>query len=257
MDQENYKEAFDAIDYVLRQQPKHADALILRGKIQFKMRKLVEATEIELGPSQDDTVIVPGETVKINLRDPTLSVSGVGADIEVEIWAASGDSERVMLNQLGDSKEKFRAEIPTVLGAPVKGDKILQILGKDEIRFGYSKRFRAKMDDLPADPELAIEVGKLRVEVERLKVDLKAALEESDELRTKPWYKSSSILFAGVTIPTIFSALFLLSGGDDRLEDRWNNVEANIEFLRDKFWPDEKGQHSEPMRLEPPDEFEV
>ena len=105
--------------------------------------------------------------------------------------------------------------------------------------------------------ELAIEVGKLRVEVERLKVDLKAALEEIDELRTKPWYKSSSILFAGVTIPTIFSALFLLSGGDDRLEDCWNNVGAGIEFLRDKFWPDEKGQHSEPMRLEPPDEFEV
>tara|TARA_B110000879_G_scaffold116820_1_gene155434 strand:- start:62929 stop:70332 length:7404 start_codon:yes stop_codon:yes gene_type:complete len=159
MDQENYKEAFDAIDYVLRQQPKHADALILRGKIQFKMRKLVEASEIELGPSQDDTVIVPGEAIKINLRDPTLSVSGVGADIEVEIWAESGDSERVMLNQLGDSKEKFRAEIPTALGAPIKGDKILQILGKDKIRFGYSKRFRSKMDDLPADPKLAIEVA--------------------------------------------------------------------------------------------------
>jgi tetratricopeptide (TPR) repeat protein len=158
-DQENYTEASDAIDYVLRQQPKHADALILRGKIQFKMRKLVEASEIELGPSQDDTVIVPGESIKINLRDPTLSVSGVGADIEVEIWASSGDSERVMLNQLGDSKEKFRAEIPTELGAPVKGDKILQILGKDEIRFGYSKRFREKMDDLPDDPKIAIEVA--------------------------------------------------------------------------------------------------
>lgn len=158
-DQENYTEASDAIDYVLRQQPKHADALILRGKIQFKMRKLVEASEIELGPSQDDTVIVPGESIKINLRDPTLSVSGVGADIEVEIWATSGDSERVMLNQLGDSKEKFRAEIPTELGAPVKGDKILQILGKDKIRFGYSKRFREKMDDLPADPKIAIEVA--------------------------------------------------------------------------------------------------
>ena len=159
MDQENYKEAYDAIDYVLRQQPKHADALILRGKIQFQMRKLVEASEIELGPSQDDTVIVPGESIKINLRDPTLSVSGVGADIEVEIWAASGDSERVMLHQLGDSKEKFRAEIPTALGAPVKGDKVLQILGKDQIRFGYSKRFRAKMDDLPDDPKIAIEVA--------------------------------------------------------------------------------------------------
>ena len=159
MDQENYKEAFDAVDYVLRQQPKHSDAMILRGEIQIQMRKLVEATEIELGPSQDDTVIVPGESVKINLRDPTLSVSGVGADIEVEIWAASGDRERVMLHQLGDSKEKFRAEIPTALGAPVKGDKILQILGKDQIRFGYSKRFRDKMDDLPADPKIAIEVA--------------------------------------------------------------------------------------------------
>ncbi|MBT8038223.1 MAG: hypothetical protein KJO21_11825 [Verrucomicrobiae bacterium] len=159
MDQENYKEAFGAVDYVLRQQPKHSDALILRGKIQFQMRKLVEASEIELGPSQDDTMIVPGESIKINLRDPTLSVSGVGADIEVEVWAESGDSERVMLHQLGDSKEKFRAEVPTVLGAPIKGDKVLQILGKDKIRFGYSKRFRAKMDDLPADPDIAIEVA--------------------------------------------------------------------------------------------------
>lgn len=108
-----------------------------------------------------------------------------------------------------------------------------------------------------ASSELAIEVGKLRAEVERLKVDLKAALEEIDELHTKPWYKSSSILFAGVTIPTIFSALFLLSGGDDRLEDRWNNVGADIEFLRGQFWPSEEDQHSEPMRLELPDEFEV
>jgi hypothetical protein len=108
-----------------------------------------------------------------------------------------------------------------------------------------------------ASSELAIEVGKLRAEVERLKVDLKAALEEIDELRTKPWYKSSSILFAGVTIPTIFSALFLLSGGDDRLEDRWNSVGADIEFLRGQFWPSEEDQHSEPMRLELPDEFEV
>jgi tetratricopeptide (TPR) repeat protein len=159
MDQENYAEALDEIEAVLREEPKHPDALILRGKIHYEMRKLVEASEIELGPSQDDTVLVPGETVKINLRDPTLSVSGVGADIEVEIWAKSGDKERVLLYQLGDSKEKFRAEIPTALGPPTPGDKVLQILGDDEIRFGYSKRFREKMDDLPADPEIAISVA--------------------------------------------------------------------------------------------------
>ncbi len=159
MDQESFAEALEEIEQVLRQEPKHPDALILRGKIHFEMRKLVEASEIELGPSQDKTIIVPGETVKINLRDPTLNVSGVGSDIEVEIWAKSGDRERVLLYQLGDSKEKFRADVPTALGPPTAGDKILQILGDDEIRFGYSQRFRAKMKDLPADPDIVIGVA--------------------------------------------------------------------------------------------------
>lgn len=159
MDQESFAEALEEIEQVLRQEPKHPDALILRGKIHFEMRKLVEASEIELGPSQDKTIIVPGETVKINLRDPTLNVSGIGADIEVEIWAKSGDRERVLLYQLGDSKEKFRAEISTALGSPTPGDKVLQILGDDEIRFGYSERFRAKMKDLPADPDIVIGVA--------------------------------------------------------------------------------------------------
>jgi outer membrane protein assembly factor BamD (BamD/ComL family) len=159
MDQESFAEALDEIEQVLRQEPKHPDALILRGKIHYEMRKLVEASEIELGPSQDKTIIVPGETVKINLRDPTLNVSGIGADIEVEIWAKSGDRERVLLYQLGDSKEKFRADVPTALGPPTANDKVLQVLGNDEIRFGYSDRFRAKMKDLPADPDIVIGVA--------------------------------------------------------------------------------------------------
>lgn len=159
MDQESFAEALDEIEQVLRQEPKHPDAMILRGKIHYQMRKLVEASEIELGPSQDKTVIVPGEAVKINLRDPTLNISGVGADIEVEIRAKSGDSERVLLYQLGDSKEKFRAELATALGPPTPGDKVLQILGDDEIRYGYSARFRAKMKDLPADPDVVIHVA--------------------------------------------------------------------------------------------------
>jgi len=108
MDQENYKEALDEITAVLRQEPKHPDALILQGRIHTEMRKLIEASEIELGPSQTDTVLVPGEPVKINLRDPTLGVSGVTAEIEVEVRAKSGDRELVMLAPLGDSRDKFR-----------------------------------------------------------------------------------------------------------------------------------------------------
>jgi len=159
MEQENYADALNELEAVLRSQPKHPDALILRGKIHFQMRKLVEASEIELGPSQTDTVLVPGEALKINLRDPSLQVSGLGADIEVEIRTQSGDVERLLLYQLGDSKDKFRAEIPTALGAPRKNDKLLQILGQDEIRFGYSQRFRERMDDLPPDPDTVITVA--------------------------------------------------------------------------------------------------
>ena len=159
MDQEAYKEALDEVDAVLRREPGHADALILRGRIEILMRRLVDATIIELGLTREDKVMVPGEVLKINLLDPTLSVSGVGADIEVEVWAKSGDRERVMLHQLGESKEKFRADVPTALAPPVKGDKTLQVLGVDEIRFGYSKRFRDKMKDLPPDPKIVITIA--------------------------------------------------------------------------------------------------
>lgn len=159
MDQENFAEALREIEAVLRAKPRDPDALILRGKIQYEMRRLVEASEIEVGPSVDETVLVPGEPLKINLRDPSLSVSGLGADIEVEVWTSSGDRERLLLTPFGDSRERLRAEIPTALGAPVPGDRVLQVLGDDEIRFGYSREFRQRMKDLPPDPETVITVA--------------------------------------------------------------------------------------------------
>ncbi|MBT3295967.1 MAG: tetratricopeptide repeat protein [Verrucomicrobia bacterium] len=159
MDQENYKEAMDEVNAVLSRDPNHADARILLGELQYLMRKYEEASEIELGAAQGKHVMVPGEVLKINLTDPALQVSGVGADIEVEVWAKSGDIERVMLHPLGDSLDKFRADMPTALAPPVKGDKTLQVLGVDEIRFGYSKRFRAKMTKLPPDPKTVITIA--------------------------------------------------------------------------------------------------
>lgn len=158
-DQEKFADAYDEVALVLKSEPNHADGLILLGKAQLEMRKLVDAAEIELGATRDQGVIVPGEMIKINLNDPSLNVAGVGADIEVEIWAESGDRERVMLYQLGDDKSKYRAEVPTKLAAPQPGDKTLQVLGRDKIQFGYSKEFRAKMTDLPPDPEVAIGVA--------------------------------------------------------------------------------------------------
>ncbi|MGB1125763.1 MAG: tetratricopeptide repeat protein, partial [Phycisphaeraceae bacterium] len=158
-DQERFADAFNEASSVLKREPSHPDALILLGQAQLEMRKLVDASEIELGVSQDQKLIVPGEVIKINLSDPALNISGVGADIEVEVWTKSGDRERVLLYQLGDDKTKFRAEIPTKLGKRQPGDKVLQILGRDEIQYGYSKRFREKMADLPDDPEVVITVA--------------------------------------------------------------------------------------------------
>lgn len=158
-DQERYADAFSEASSVLKREPSHPDALILLGQAQLEMRKLVDASEIELGVSRDQKLIVPGEVIKINLSDPALNISGVGADIEVEVWTKSGDRERVMLYQLGDDKTKFRAEIPTKIGKRQPGDKVLQILGRDEIRYGYSKRFREKMVDLPADTDIVITVA--------------------------------------------------------------------------------------------------
>ena len=158
-DQEKYADAYAEVAAVLKSDPNHSDALILLGKAQLEMRKLVDAAEIELGATRGQGVIVPGELIKINLNDPSLNVAGVGADIEVEIWAESGDRERVMLYQLGDDKSKYRAEVPTKLAPPQPGDKTLQILGRDKIRYGYSKEFRAKMTDLPPDHEMVIGVA--------------------------------------------------------------------------------------------------
>ena len=64
---------------MLKREPNHADGLILLGKAQLEMRKLVDASEIELGATRDQGVIVPGETIKINLNDPSLNVAGVGS----------------------------------------------------------------------------------------------------------------------------------------------------------------------------------
>ncbi len=158
-DQQKYPEAFEEVATVLRHDAGHADALILMGKVQLEMRKLVDASEIELGVTRDQSVIVPGETIKINLTDPGLNISGVTADIEVEVRSKSGDVERVMLYQFGDDKTRFRAEVPTQLGARQAGDKVLQVLGRDEVRYGYSRQFREKMKDLPKDPDTVITIA--------------------------------------------------------------------------------------------------
>ena len=185
-DMEEYDDAKDDIDSILARNPEQADAKILLGKVQLKREKLMEATEVELGSTAAQKSLVPGERLKVTLVDPTLAVSGAGTEIEVVVWATSGDKETFFLRQFGDSKTKFRGEVKTALGAPVSGDDILQVIGNDEVFYAYSERFREKMNGLEekrggpiivaSDAMLMASARKLLSEAEQRTADMEALM---------------------------------------------------------------------------------
>lgn len=187
-DMEEYDGAKDDIDSILVREPNHADARILLGKVQLKRQKLMEATEVELGSATGQKSLVPGEKLKVTLSDPTLAVSGAGTEIEVVVWATSGDQESFFLRQFGDQKTKFRGEVATALGAPTAGDGVLQVIGDDEVFYAYSERFRAKMNHLEekrggpimvaSDAMLMASARKLLTETEQRTADMESLMEE-------------------------------------------------------------------------------
>jgi outer membrane protein assembly factor BamD (BamD/ComL family) len=187
-DREDFDDAKDDIDSILARDPNHSDSRILLGKIQLKRQKLMEATEVELGSSSTQKNIVPGERLKVTLSDPTLAVSGAGTEIEVVVWAVSGDKETFFLRQFGDEKTKFRGEVATSLGSPNPGDNILQVIGDDEVFYAYSENFRKKMNNLDekrggpitiaSDAMLMSSARKLLTEAEQRSADMELVMEE-------------------------------------------------------------------------------
>jgi tetratricopeptide (TPR) repeat protein len=149
-DMEEFDDAADDIDAILAREPDHAEAKIMQGKVQLKRKKLMEASELDVGSKDAQKTMVPGEDLKVTLSDPTLAVSGAGTEIEVVVTATSGDKETFFLRQFGDEKTKFRGEVRTALGKPNPGDRILQVIGDDKIYYAYSERFRKKMNDMEA-----------------------------------------------------------------------------------------------------------
>ncbi len=145
---EDYALAADEVAKVLERDPNHADATILRGRVHLKLQKLVDATEVEIGSATSQETLVPGQTLKVTLNDPTLAVSSGGTEIEVVVWSSSGDREHTLLRQFGDQRTKYRGEVTTALGPPKPDDRTLQIVGDDEIFYAYSEAFRAKMPGL-------------------------------------------------------------------------------------------------------------
>lgn len=151
-DMGEYDDAADDIASVLSRDPNHADATILQGNVFLRHQKLLEASELDLGSKGAQDTMVPGEILKLTLIDPTLEVSGASTEIEVMVWTTSGDKEHVLLAPFGDQKTKFRGEVLTALGAPNPDDRVLQVIGNDEIRYAYSEQFLKKMPNLDAKP---------------------------------------------------------------------------------------------------------
>jgi tetratricopeptide (TPR) repeat protein len=187
-DMEEFDDAADDIDSILTRDPDHADAKILLGKVQLRRKKLIEATEVELGAASSRQWLVPGERLKVTLNDPTLAVSGAGSAIEVVVRAKSGDEETFFLRQFGDQKTKFRGEVVTALGAPAPGDGTLQVIGDDEVFYAYSERFRKQMNNLAemrggpiriaSDATLMASARKLLSESEQRTADMEAVMAE-------------------------------------------------------------------------------
>jgi hypothetical protein len=103
-----------------------------------------------------------------------------------------------------------------------------------------------------AENALALEVGRLRAEVEQLKAALKSAHAELETLRKKPWYRSASILLPMTVVSSIATGLWVLSGDDKSLEHRWNKLAEDFEFLSLKMWPEPEDRINEPLRFELP-----
>lgn len=153
-DQTEYKEAREYINQAMILDPGGADPRILEGKLNLGQKKLDEARRIRVGTVESQKVIVPGRSLSIQVEDRNLSVVGASAGIEVRVWTRSGDEEFMILRPFGDSKTAFEGEIATVLGVAVKGDRILQVLGGDQLFYDFSEKFKEvnKVSSEPSQP---------------------------------------------------------------------------------------------------------
>ncbi|MGE4549865.1 MAG: tetratricopeptide repeat protein, partial [Opitutales bacterium] len=85
----------------------------------------------------------PGMALSIVVQDSDLGISRGHTSIPVNIRTEpGGDEEQVNLISGGAGKGLFMAEIPTALGVVAKGDRVLQLKGKDRVIVDYPEEFK-------------------------------------------------------------------------------------------------------------------
>lgn len=151
-DQEEIEEAAGCLEEVFTRVPNHVGGRILEGKLNLLRRKYDVAAKVKLGVLGDKRFLIPGKPLEVDLEDRNLAVVGKATQIEIRVWTASGDEERFNLFPFGDSKTRFTGQIPTQLAAPVKGDRVLQVVGGDTVRYTFAESFAAGGKEAMEEP---------------------------------------------------------------------------------------------------------
>ncbi|MDP6523078.1 MAG: hypothetical protein QGI24_00645 [Kiritimatiellia bacterium] len=142
-DMEEPLEAHLLLNKVFAMNPSHANARILEGRVNLILKDYEKASEIRhVGISLERDVIVPGKPLRMSLLDQNLSVVGRSTAIEIRVWTDSGDEEILILTPFADSKTRFEGELFTALAPTEKGDKVLQLLGNDKVRYDFTDGFK-------------------------------------------------------------------------------------------------------------------
>jgi len=174
--QEEYDAANEELQKVFVLSPDHPDGRILEGRVNLKLKKLEQPTDIDLGEKIGKKYILPGQSVRVTLLDQNLSIVRKATAIEIRAWADSGDEEFFTLSPFGDSKTKFKGQLATELGKPKPGDKILQVLGKDQVHYAFSDAFAAAQKiefntpftlKVATDAELYVSSGRILTKEQR------------------------------------------------------------------------------------------
>ncbi len=100
----------------------------------------------------------PGLPLSIVVQDSDLGISRGHNRIPVIITTVpGGDEELVYLTSGGAGKGLFRADVDTELGPITKGDRVLQLTGKDTIKSDYPDEFKSEFKSVPlSDVEIRI-----------------------------------------------------------------------------------------------------
>jgi len=100
----------------------------------------------------------PGMPLAIVVQDGDLGISRGHARIPVRVTTEpGGDEEIIYLYSGGAGKGLFRADLETRLGTVVKGDKVLQLSGRDVVKCDYPEEFKAEFKSVPlADAEIHV-----------------------------------------------------------------------------------------------------